>query len=140
MNKGYRNNPFLLFIIVESISFLNSIPRIIQLVEQGILFLKNNSFTIFFFVGLLQIFLYLSLIISIILFLKKTTKAFILYYIQFVFRFLYFSMSFGIILRLKKLISSSFVGNLLVTLVVILEIARLIYTIFMHKKMRQKAF
>ena len=120
---------YIFFGVVEIISFINSIPVIINIMRQVITFRISD---LLLALGMIQILLYLSFILTAILFFLNKITGFVVYYIQLVFRILVFSLSFSFILRINILFHSGVLYYILVAFVLLLEVGRLASSIFVH--------
>ena len=85
----------------------------------------------------LIILFYLSLVMSAIWLFKNNSKGLIIYYFQFPFRIGLAIFSFGFIMPLSGLFEDYGLGIKILSIIcVLLEISRLITSIYIHKKMR----
>ena len=81
---------------------------------------------------------YISLLISAILLLKFNTKGLIINYIQFPIRISIFVMSFGFLVPLSRLFENYEIGIYVLSIIcIILEITRLIISIYIHGKIKR---
>jgi len=75
-----------------------------------------------------------SLLFSAIFLIRQNRLGCIISYLQFPFRFLFYNLSFGFLLYLNHFINNSGFYSALLIFCVLLEIARLVITIIIHKR------
>jgi hypothetical protein len=100
----------------------------------GELSASGPSDVIFTIVVTLNSILILSLIISGLLCIFRPRTSFLIYYFQIPLRLIFFTLTFGFILRLPGLQIDSWTYKIVLALVVILELLRLIFSIWTQRK------
>lgn len=118
---------FTIFGLLDGVSFLRGIDEIYAYFEW------------FYFdiVNITRIILVLSFVVSALFFVLRKKNALIIYYIQFPLRALFLILSFGFI---HDILGASFDSNVYnTTLIAILglELVRLIYSIYLHRKLNR---
>ena len=132
MSQTLKNSLFMKkFLILFGILYLIAVGRLINpmissMTNGSLLNWVNISMTILFVVMLLS---------GILLILSKKSGLWI-YYVQFPFRLSYYAgLSFGFVMLIEKLFQENkFISFGLFVFALILEITRLVITIFIHKK------
>ena len=116
-----------LFGILDLVAVVNSYQLMASIIEKGIHF---------YWLHLVLILLYGSMIASGILLIKANKTGIWIYYVQFPFRLMFYAgLSLGFLYPICRLfIDIKSINTLLVTFCSIFEILRLIVTILIHKK------
>jgi hypothetical protein len=114
---------------LQILSLINILPFYYSMARNlGVHF---NEFALF---DILQIILLLIITSSIILYYRQSRFALRLYYIEFFLRLLFYITTFGFILKLNIVFHNQAVYDSLKIAVVILEIFRLVMTIYIDAK------
>ncbi len=130
----YRDNMKLkniLYLIgtIQILSLIDILPVYYGMIQH--IQIQLNEFLLF---DLLRIVLLLVIISTIALYFRKERLALRLYYLEFILRLLFFMTTFGFILPLNIIFKNQSFYNILLITVVILELLRLLLTIFLDIK------
>jgi len=130
-----KNGFYILFALLDLITFIIGISVFIALANQIIDFHSLIHLSVVQFVStIVQFLFYLSLPISFVLLLSQKKLALTLYYGQFVLRLIYRVFSIGFILYLGQYIKNETFASLLLITAYAGEVIRLIITFLFLKK------
>ena len=120
-----KKNTLIVFGLLDLFSFVDTYKIGISMIDN------IEHFPI---MSILEILLIFSLIASGVLSILRKKISLIIYYVQFPLRLVYIILTFGFLLTLFGLQYDSIAYKILVGVVILLEIARLTFTIMIHKR------
>jgi hypothetical protein len=138
MTKERTNYILIIFGLLDLVSFMRTY-KMIQFNWDGIFFAISADLTFWNRVlGIVTPILYLALIFMLVpsglLLILKNKLGLIIYYLEFPLRLFFVTLTFGFVIKFLGLQMGTLTYTLMMTLVYILEIGRLVFTIWSHKK------
>lgn len=121
----------IIFGILDFLAIIKAFDTISTVIKNG---------TTFYWMNIILLILYASLFVSGFFLIKRKNIGIWIYYIQFPFRLMFLAgLSFGFILLASRLFNDNeMISRFLLIFCIVLEVARLLTTIFIHKKLSEK--
>lgn len=116
---------FTIFALLDMVSFIRSLDGISAII-------RLNAF--FDIIRLVSLILFISYLATAVLFMLKKKSALLIYFGQFPLRIFFFSLSFGFLIDLIGFSHGQLANIILISLLFVLEIARMIYSIILYRK------